>query len=205
MQSNLFGRLLLLFLIVPIVELFLLVWLGDRIGLGPTLLLIVVTALLGSFLAQREGLAAWRRFQARVAEGGLPGKELSDGLIILVAGALLLTPGVLTDVVGFLGLLPPTRALLRRSVAARFNKSVKAGRAQFVAFGPGMPPGFDPTSFGRAGAPPFGRGPQQAPREAEPAWRGQPTSAADPASTTESPDFIEDATILDETREGRDA
>ncbi|MEM8557518.1 MAG: FxsA family protein [Bacteroidota bacterium] len=200
MQSNLFGRLLLLFLIVPIVELFLLVWLGDRIGLGPTLLLIVVTALVGSFLAQREGLAAWRRFQARIGEGKLPGKELSDGLIILVAGALLLTPGVLTDVVGFLGLLPPTRALIRRSVAGRFRASVEAGRTQFVAFGPGVPPGFGSAGFGRPGASPFGAPPPSAQREPEPTWRGQPTGEDD--LPVEPADRIEDATIIEETRDG---
>ncbi|MEM6782372.1 MAG: FxsA family protein [Bacteroidota bacterium] len=193
MQSNLFGRLLLLFLIVPIVELFLLVWLGDRIGLGPTLLLIVATALLGSFLAQREGLAAWRRFQARVAEGGLPGKELSDGLIILMAGALLLTPGVLTDVVGFLGLLPPTRALIRRSVASRFAQSVKAGRTQFVAFGPGVPPNFGAQGFGRPGSPYGVPTPETAP-----SWRGEPTAATSTEVPVEPADRIEDATILDE-------
>ncbi|MEO1479605.1 MAG: FxsA family protein [Bacteroidota bacterium] len=193
MQSNLFGRLLLLFLIVPIVELFLLVWLGDRIGLGPTLLLIVVTALFGSFLAQREGLAAWRRFQARVAEGGLPGKELSDGLIILVSGALLLTPGVLTDVVGFLGLLPPTRALIRRSVAGRFKQSVKSGQTQFFAFGPGVPPNFGPQGFERPGTP-FGSPPQEAP----PTWRGAPTASSSMDTPVEPADQIEDATIIEE-------
>ena len=119
-KPRLFGRLLLLFTLVPIVELTLLVWLGQQVGFWPTVGLITGTALLGSFLAHREGLAALGRFRSRLARGGMPGTELTDGLIILVAGALLLTPGVLTDIVGFLGLFPPTRALIRRAIAKRF-------------------------------------------------------------------------------------
>ena len=123
-KPRLFGRLLILFTLVPILELTLLVWLGQRIGFWPTVGLIAATALLGSFLAHREGLAALERFRSRLASGGLPGTELTDGLIILVAGALLLTPGVLTDVVGFLGLFPPTRALVRRAIAKRFKPTL---------------------------------------------------------------------------------
>ena len=129
MRSSLFGRLFALFLFVPIAELFLLVWLGDRVGIAPTLGLIVATALTGAALAKREGLAALRRFQERLASGGLPGKELTDGLIILVAGALLLTPGLLTDVVGFLGLLPPTRSWIRTHLQARVQKALTRSTA----------------------------------------------------------------------------
>ena len=99
-------------------------WLGGRIGFWPTVGLIAATALLGSLLAHREGLSALSRFRGRMASGAMPGAELTDGLIILVAGALLLTPGVLTDVVGFLGLLPPTRALIRSALTKRFQKGI---------------------------------------------------------------------------------
>ena len=130
-----FGRLLLLFLIVPILDLALLVSVGSRIGLGPTLAVVVVTAVAGSWLARREGGAAWRRVQAKMATGGVPGPELIDGLLILVSGTLLLTPGFLTDLVGLLGLLPPTRALARRALKARFEQAVQAGQARVIHTG----------------------------------------------------------------------
>ncbi|MDX1531555.1 MAG: FxsA family protein [Rhodothermales bacterium] len=136
----LFGRLLLLFTAVPVVELVLLVWLGEQIGFWPTVALIIGTALVGTTLAHREGLAAWHRFQQRLQSGGLPGKELTDGLIILVAGALLLTPGVLTDVVGLLGLLPPTRALLRRALSKRLQRGLLGGDVHVASFGGPPPP-----------------------------------------------------------------
>ncbi|MEM0963055.1 MAG: FxsA family protein, partial [Bacteroidota bacterium] len=117
-----FGRLLLLFLVVPLVDLSLLVTIGGEIGLWPTVGIVVLTAVAGSWLARREGLAAWNRVQQRLGTGGVPGPELIDGLIILLSGTLLLTPGFLTDVVGFLGLLPPSRALIRRWMRGRFER-----------------------------------------------------------------------------------
>ncbi len=122
-----FARLLGLFLVVPVVELILLVWLGSHIGFWYTVGLIVLTAFLGSWLAHREGLEAWRRFQQRVGQGQMPGRELTDGLIILMSGALLLTPGVLTDVVGILGLLPPTRGLIRTFLTRRMQRTLVGG------------------------------------------------------------------------------
>ena len=136
-----FGRLLLLFLLVPILDLALLVSVGGRIGLGPTLAVVVATAVVGSWLARREGVAAWRRVQSKMATGGIPGPELIDGLLILVSGTLLLTPGFLTDVVGLLGLFPPTRALARRALKGRFERSVVAGGARVVPAGPFGPAG----------------------------------------------------------------
>ena len=142
-----FGRLFLLFLVVPLVDLALLVTVGQRIGLGPTIVVVVATAVVGSWLARREGANAWRRFQAKLTAGGVPGPELIDGVLILVAGTLLLTPGFLTDVVGLLGLLPPSRALARRALRRRFERSVTEGRVRVVAGGPrspfgmGFPPG----------------------------------------------------------------
>jgi UPF0716 protein FxsA len=143
-NSSLFGRLLLLFTVVPIVELALLVWLGGQIGFLPTVALIAGTAVLGSYLAHREGLSAYARFRDRLATGGLPGNELTDGIIILVAGAFLLTPGVLTDVVGFLGLLPPTRAVIKRIVLQRVRRGVQSGSVR-VATWAAPPPPADPA------------------------------------------------------------
>jgi UPF0716 protein FxsA len=140
-----FGPLFLLFALVPVVELALLVWIGGRVGVWPTLALVVVTAAAGSYLARREGSGVLRRFREKLATGALPSRELLDGLIVLVAGVLLLTPGVLSDVAGLLGLLPPTRALARRRLEAWFRRAVTDGRVRVVGarpFGaaPGRPP-----------------------------------------------------------------
>lgn len=121
------ARLLALFLITPIVELALLIQLGDLIGFWPTILIIVVTGVTGSYLAKREGLSIWRRFNERLQGGELPGKELMDGVIILIAGALLITPGVLTDVAGFIGLVPFTRRYLRKYINRRIQRALEKG------------------------------------------------------------------------------
>lgn len=134
------ARLLLLFLIAPVVELALLIKLGDIIGFWPTMGIIVLTAITGSFLARREGLAVWRKLNERLSAGALPGKELVDGVIILIAGALLITPGVLSDLTGILGMLPPTRALIRKEVMRRIERSMAQG-SMTMSFG----------SFGSAG------------------------------------------------------
>jgi UPF0716 protein FxsA len=102
------------FILVPLAELAVIIAVGDFIGLLPTLLLLLVVSGVGAWLAKREGLAAWRRFQRALAEGRVPTVEVADGAMILLAGALLLTPGFLSDVVGILLLLPPTRAMARR-------------------------------------------------------------------------------------------
>ena len=150
-----FSRLLALFLVVPVAELVLLLWIGREVGFGPTVALIIGTALAGSFLAQREGLAAWRRFNSETASGQLPGTALTDGLLILIAGALLLTPGVLTDVVGFLLLLPPSRAVVRRLVTKRFKKAMQEGKVRIfgapMGFGT-MAPGPTGDAFGKPAA-----------------------------------------------------
>jgi UPF0716 protein FxsA len=106
--------LVIAFILVPLAELAVLIAVGDWIGLVPTLILLLVVSVAGAWLAKREGLAAWARFQRALADGRMPTVEVADGAMILLAGALLLTPGFLTDVVGILLLLPPTRAAARR-------------------------------------------------------------------------------------------
>jgi len=149
-----FGRLFALFVIVPVLDLVVLVWAGERIGFWPTVALILFTALVGSWLSKREGLAAWQAVQRKLATGGMPGPELIDGLLILVSGAFLLTPGFLTDIAGLLGLLPFTRALARKALSARFKRAVETGQVRVA--GGGIPFGASPfqgTAFG--GAPPI--------------------------------------------------
>lgn len=117
-------RLFLLFVIVPAVELALLIEIGGVIGTANTFAIIVATGLAGSWLARTQGLSVWRRFQDRLASGAMPGNELVDGLIVLISGALLLTPGVLTDVVGLLGLIPPSRHVIRNVVVHQLKDRI---------------------------------------------------------------------------------
>jgi len=135
---KLLSRLFALFLVLPVVELALLVQIDQWIGFWPTIGLIVATGLLGSLLARREGLSVWRRFNQRLAQKGLPGQELLDGVIILVAGALLITPGVLTDLFGFIGLLPFTRTLIRKIVLKRIDRAIQQGNISVVGFQSGF-------------------------------------------------------------------
>lgn len=149
------GRLILLFLLMPAVELGLLIQVDKLIGFWPTIGMIILTGIAGSYLARREGLSVWGRLNDRLNAGGLPGKELLDGVIILVAGALLVTPGVLTDVIGFLGLIPWTRAGIRKVVMNRIQKKVDSGglQMQFGFFGGGFGAGgpYDAGSFDAGG------------------------------------------------------
>lgn len=145
------GRLVLLFLLTPAIELGLLIQVDRLIGFWPTIGLIIATGIVGSYLARREGLTTWKRLNQRLQAGELPGTELADGVIILVAGALLVTPGVLTDVIGFLGLIPFTRAFIRRVLMRRLQRKMQQGslQVQFGVFGgahTSPPPSSDPPS-----------------------------------------------------------
>jgi UPF0716 protein FxsA len=138
------------FILIPLAELAVLIAVGDWIGLVPTLVLLLVVSLAGAWLAKREGLAAWRRFQAALTEGRMPTVEVADGAMILLAGALLLTPGFLSDVVGILLLLPPTRALARR-VAPRLaqRRLRRGGRRVVTVDGTSRPAGSTRVTWGQ--------------------------------------------------------
>ena len=109
----------ILFLVVPFVEIYLLVEIGARIGAPWTILLVVLTAIVGAWLVRVQGLATWRRFQASLARNELPATALAEGLCLLIAGALLLTPGFFTDGVGFVCLIPSLRRVLIRQLLQR--------------------------------------------------------------------------------------
>ena len=103
-----------LLVVVPLVEVYVLVQVGQVIGALPTIALLVVMSLLGAWLLRREGARTWQAFRAAMGSGRVPAKEVADGALVIFGGALLLTPGFATDLFGLLCVLPPTRAVLRR-------------------------------------------------------------------------------------------
>ena len=115
-----FAILFLLFLTIPLVEVYLLIKVGGWIGALPTIGLVVFTAVLGAALLRIQGLETLQRFQMTLASGQIPAMEMLEGVVLAVSGALLLTPGFLTDTLGFLGLVPPVRRWLVRRVLERF-------------------------------------------------------------------------------------
>ena len=119
-----FARLLLLFTAVPLVELYLLIEIGSVIGKLNTILLVIGTGVLGAFLARLEGLRTLREIQRNLSQGTVPAEKMVDGVIILVAGILLITPGILTDACGFLMLVPTTRNAFKRWLRRRFNRAI---------------------------------------------------------------------------------
>jgi UPF0716 protein FxsA len=112
--------LVILFIAVPIAELYVLIRIGQEIGILATIGLLILDSVLGAWLMRSQGRAVWMRFNRTLAEGRVPGREVVDGALVIFGGALLLTPGFLSDVLGLILLLPPTRALVRRVLVARF-------------------------------------------------------------------------------------
>jgi UPF0716 protein FxsA len=136
--------LVLLFIVVPIVELYVIIQVGEAIGVLPTIALLIVDSVLGSMLMRHQGRAAWRRFNATLTEGRIPHREVLDGALVIFGGALLLTPGFVTDILGIILLIPPTRVLVRQIVARRVLPRLVVSR-----FGGGFGP--PPGGNGRGG------------------------------------------------------
>jgi UPF0716 protein FxsA len=107
------GLIFLAILAIPVAELFVIVQVAEEIGILSTFALLVAISFVGAYLLKQQGMATWRRMQGTLQRGEMPANEVTDGAMILMGGALLLTPGFLTDVVGILLLLPPTRAALK--------------------------------------------------------------------------------------------
>lgn len=124
--------LIALFILVPIAELYVIFKIGDSIGWLPTLALLVIDSVAGWWLLKSQGRTVWTRFQATMQEGRVPHREVFDGVLVIFGGAFLLTPGFITDIFGFLLLIPPTRAVFRRFLIRRggrmFGISVATGR-----------------------------------------------------------------------------
>ncbi|GGT01620.1 hypothetical protein GCM10010156_69440 [Planobispora rosea] len=146
--------LFLSFLVVPILEIWVLIQVGQVIGGWPTVALLLADSLFGAWIVRREGRRAWQSLQAALGQGRMPDRELADGAMIVAGGALLLTPGFLTDVAGFLLVLPFTRPLMRRLGSWFFARRVRALAKTGAGPGLGMPFG----AAGPAGSPfgPFG-------------------------------------------------
>ena len=145
------GKLLLLFTIVPLVELYLLLLIGDLVGFWPTVGIVLFTGALGAWLAKREGLRVFRKWQAAIAEYRMPEEGVLGGLLVLVGGVLLVTPGILTDITGFLLLFPPTRRFIANVVRSRVEKRISEGSIHVVTYRGGVVTGGPPP---RAPAPP---------------------------------------------------
>ncbi len=108
--------LLLAFVVVPILEIYVIVQVGQQIGAPATIALLILDSVLGAWLVRREGRRTWAAFRAALASSKVPAKEVADGALVIFGGALLLTPGFATDVLGLLCVAPPSRALLRKAL-----------------------------------------------------------------------------------------
>jgi UPF0716 protein FxsA len=118
-METMVGVLVVLFLLVPLAELYVIIQVGHAIGALDTIALLIIVGAVGGWLVKREGLRVWRRFQQQIQAGAMPNREIADGVMILFAGALLLSPGFLSDIVGIALLLPPVRAVVRAAVMRR--------------------------------------------------------------------------------------
>lgn len=129
-----FGRLFLLFTVIPLVELYILIKIGQWIGALWTIAIVLVTGALGAYLARMQGSSVWLQVQRKMEAGLFPGDEMIDGLLIVVAGALLITPGILTDLFGFSVLFPITRIPIREWVKRRLSRMMERGDVHISGF-----------------------------------------------------------------------
>ncbi len=119
-----YFKLFLVFALVPVIELAILIRVGSFIGVFNTVAIVILTALAGAHMVRREGLGVMHRIQQNMQEGTFPGDELLNGAMILIAGALLLTPGFFTDVVGFLLVFPVSRTYIKKAVTPYIKKKM---------------------------------------------------------------------------------
>ena len=130
LARRVFRILFSLFLIIPLLEIYLLIKVGGIIGAWPTVFLVVFTALLGAFLLRHQGLYTLNKVQTAMARGELPTLAMLEGVVLMLCGALLLTPGFFTDTLGFLGLVPPLRQAAIRGLLSRGVVSAMGGAYQ---------------------------------------------------------------------------
>jgi UPF0716 protein FxsA len=140
--------LLILFLVLPIAEIYVIVQVGQAIGVPITLAILLLDGFLGAAVARSQGRAAWARFNQALAAGKIPARETADGAMIILGGALLLAPGFITDAFGFMLLLPPTRALIRGTVTRLVGRRMSIGWTVLGGGPPGGGPPPGPGGFG---------------------------------------------------------
>ncbi|HEX5748278.1 MAG TPA: FxsA family protein [Archangium sp.] len=139
-----FKYLLLAFTVVPFIELYLLLAIGREVGFWPTVGGVLLTGVVGAWLAKKEGLRVLRRWQESLAQGRMPEEGLVGGVLVLVGGVLLVSPGVLTDVVGLFLLFPPTRRLVAAVVRRRLERRMAEGTLRVTTFQSESFPGANP-------------------------------------------------------------
>ncbi|MFL5827323.1 MAG: FxsA family protein [Thermoleophilaceae bacterium] len=133
-------KLLVVFIVVPLAELYVIYKIGDAIGILPTIALLALDSVAGSLLLKSQGRAVWRKFREALEQGRMPHREVLDGVLVIFGGAFLITPGFLTDIIGALCLLPFTRPFMRRLVARRLGVRLQDS---LRATGPRPPRGYD--------------------------------------------------------------
>ena len=131
-SSGIFSKLVLALTVVPILELYILFKLAGAINWGPTILLVIVTGVTGAYLAKQQGKEILNKIQMELSGGNMPGDSLLNGLCILVGGVLLLTPGILTDITGFLLLIPISRIMFIKFLKSKFKGMINTGNSNFV-------------------------------------------------------------------------
>jgi UPF0716 protein FxsA len=127
-------KLFLLFIVVPVTEIYIIIKVGSLIGAGPTVALLLLISLAGALLVRHQGFTVLRRIQSELGQGRLPAAELLDGAIILVGGVLLLTPGFFTDLLGLFFLIPFTRSIIKQFVCIRMQRRLSRGVITFRRF-----------------------------------------------------------------------
>jgi UPF0716 protein FxsA len=137
------APLVLLFIVVPLVELYVIIQVGQAIGAVPTIAILLADSLLGSMLMRSQGRAVWRRFNEALSAGRPPAREVLDGGLVILGGAFLLTPGFVTDVFGLALLLPPSRAVVRGALVRRFSRRFFFSRRGGGPRPPAAPDGYD--------------------------------------------------------------
>ncbi len=120
------NQLLLIFIMIPIIEIAVLLKLDNAIGLGQTIFLIFVTGIIGTWLVRQQGISIIFQIRKELTNGKIPAKQMIDGVMVLIAGAVLITPGLITDIVGFLLLIPYTRNFIRKWIRFKFEKYINS-------------------------------------------------------------------------------
>lgn len=162
------GLLFVAFLVMPVLEIWVIIQTADAIGGGWTVVLLVADSIVGAVIVRREGRRAWSAFRQALADGRWPADEVAQGALVLVGGALLLTPGFVTDVIGLSFVLPPTRALIAAGLRQRTRGRVTViGMTGPGMTGPGPGGGNDPGRPGADGADPPSPGPRQHPDDGQ--------------------------------------